>query len=110
MTTVFEVNSSLCGNKTQITAELVEKSKIKINIESTCPKVKKYAELLNDLGVRELVSSMIDNPVYIKAAHAKITPDCLIPSGAMLTAWTEAGMVSKNLLKKCGPQCIIFIK
>jgi len=104
--TTFAV-TTICNHRTNITAELVG-SKIKVDMESTCPRIKKYAETLREIRLKEINNLIQEHPIYVKASASHIDPNCLVPCGVAFCAWTEAGMVSKNLLSRYPSQCVTY--
>ncbi|MCX8181869.1 MAG: hypothetical protein N3D12_01995 [Candidatus Methanomethyliaceae archaeon] len=106
MTTTFVINS-ICDHDVKITASL-NGSIIEVELESTCKKIRDYASLINKLAIREIAREILNNPIYIKASESRIDPNCLVPCGVAFCTWTEAGMVSKNLLSRMPAQCIVF--
>jgi len=107
MPTVFLVDSGRCGWKTRIKAELASGGKIMVAIDSTCANVKKYGEALKEVSMRDIGKPIMTNPVYI-AANGTVGPECLVPCAVISTVWTEAGLVSKNLLKRFSSMCITY--
>jgi len=110
MTTIFEVKSSVCGNKTTIAAEKIDSTRIDISLETSCPKIKEYSEEIKELNFMEICKGFTQNPIYVRAASSHLTPDCLVPCGVVMAAWAEVEMMSKNLLRRVEPHSIIFIK
>ncbi|MEM3366235.1 MAG: hypothetical protein QXM93_07425 [Candidatus Methanomethyliaceae archaeon] len=106
MTTTFTINS-ICDHATKITASL-NGSIIDVKIESTCEKIRDYANLIKKLTIREIAREILNNPIYTKASESRLEPNCLVPCGVAFCTWTEAGMVSKNLLSRMPAQCILF--
>jgi len=96
--TSFSVDSGRCDHKTEITAES-KGMKISICMTTTCPNVKAYSEILKEVDLKKLTNPVLSNPIYI-AASGKLGPECVVPCAVVSTTWTEAGMVSKTLLKK----------
>ncbi|MGQ9759271.1 MAG: DUF6951 family protein [Candidatus Methanomethylicaceae archaeon] len=106
MTTTFEV-TTICDHLTKITATLVG-TKIKVTMDSTCKKIQHYGLLLHELSVKEIAKDIINNSIYQKAAEARLEPNCLVPCGVAFCTWTEAGLVSRNLLSRSPSQCITY--
>ncbi len=99
--------SSICGNTTEIFAEL-KKDYVNISINSTCKKIIDYSLLIKELYLKDVFTEILKNKIYIKASEAKLEPTCLVPCGISYAAWTEFGLISKNLLSKFPSQCILF--
>jgi hypothetical protein len=106
MPTSYSVDSGKCGHKTEITVALKD-AKMMINITSTCPGVKKYSEALKEISMRDLMTPMTANPIYV-AASSKVGPDCAVPCAVVNAAWTEGGMVLRSLLNKYNSICITY--
>ena len=107
MPTVFSVDSGRCDRRSRIKTEMAGGGKIKVTIVSTCPDVRKYAEKMKELSIRDIAKSILENPIY-QTASGTVGPECLVPCALVSAAWTEAGMVSKNLLKRYNNMCIRF--
>jgi len=110
MTTVFEVKSSICSNTTTIVAEKIDSARIAISLETSCPKIKEYSEQIRELKFFDICKGFTENPIYVIAASTPLTPNCLVPCGVVMAAWTEVEMMSKNLLRSVEPHSIKFIK
>jgi len=108
MTSVFKVDSGRCDKRTTITAETAGPGRILIKISTNCAQVKLFGEALGELGIKDLTKHMMTNPVYV-AADRTVGPECLVPCGVISAAWTEAGLVSKNLLKRYGTMSIDYV-
>jgi hypothetical protein len=110
MTTVFEVQSSVCGNKTTIVVEKKDRARMTVSLETSCSKIKAYSEVIKELEFREVCKGFTQNPIYVHAVSSHITATCLVPCGIVMAAWTEFEMMSKNLLRQVEPHSIKFIK
>ena len=107
MTTIFSVDSGRCAHKTKVKADVLAGGKIAVSIETSCENVKKYSELLKEVNTRDLLKPIITNPIYVVASGA-VGPECPVPCAVVSCTWTEAGMVSKNLLKQFRNMCISY--
>jgi hypothetical protein len=110
MTTVFEVRSSICGNKTTIVVEKKDRARMTVSLETSCSKLKAYSEGIKELDFKAIGKGFTQNPIYVHAVSSHITPNCLVPCGVVMATWAEFEMMSKNLLRQVEPQSIIFIK
>jgi hypothetical protein len=106
MPSSYSVDSGKCGHKTEVTAER-QGTKIAVNITSTCPMVKKYSQAIKEVNMREMMTPMITNPIYI-AASSKVGPDCAVPCAVVNAALVEMGMVARSLLDKYNSVCITY--
>ena len=96
MATSFLVDSPRCGHKTEIRAARSGKT-IGIEIVSTCPRVKAYAEVLSEVALKDVAKPILSNPVYTSASAA-VGPECVVPCAVVSAVWAEAGMVARSLL------------
>ncbi len=69
-----------------------------IEITSTCPRVRAYAEVLTEVAVKDLGKPILENPIYTSASPI-VGPECVVPCAVVSAAWTEAGMVARSLLR-----------
>jgi hypothetical protein len=107
MPTIFSVDTGRCGHKATVKAEIANGGKINITITSTCEMVKRYGNLLKVIDVKDLAKHIVNNPVYT-AASSTVGPECLVPCAVISATWTEAGMISKNLLKRYPSSCFRY--
>lgn len=105
MPSTFSVDSSICGHKTNITATMAEKHIIGMAMVSTCPMVRKFAEIFQEISMVDLGKRFIENPIYRRASESGIHPNCLVPCAVAFCTWTEAGMIARNLLSSHRSQC-----
>ena len=106
MPTSFSVDSGRCGHKTEIATER-KGTKIVVNITTTCPRVKAYAEALKEVDMRHLVNPIMTNQIYT-VASSNLGPECVVPCAVVSAAWTEAGMVARSLLNKYKSTCFTY--
>ncbi len=107
ITTVFTSESLRCAHRTRIAAEMKGQGKISIDITSSCKDVQQYAKLMTEIGTRDIAKKIIENPVYLTASKT-VGPECLVPCAVISAVWAEAGLVSKNLLKRFDTMCIKY--
>jgi hypothetical protein len=110
MTTVFSVDSGRCSKKTIIKANAAAGGKIAVKIETNCENIKRYSEVLKEVSIKDFTNPIISNPIYITASSTGVGPECLVPCAVVSTVWTEAGWVSKNLLKQFKHACITYME
>jgi len=108
MPTLFSVDSGRCGRESQVVAELMKGGKIKVTITSTCPEVKRYGENFKEVEIKDIAKPAPVNPIYTVAASSGVGPECLVPCAVVSATWTEAGMVSKNLLARFSTMCMKY--
>ncbi|MDH5806779.1 MAG: hypothetical protein QXW62_03080 [Candidatus Methanomethylicaceae archaeon] len=100
--------SSICGHNTEILVNLKTDKSLIVKIITTCKKIEEYSKMIENLTLKEVSSSILNNKIYIKASEAMLEPTCLVPCGVAYATWAELGLISKNLLLKFPSQCIIL--
>jgi|GEM_PF-535489 len=108
MATTFVVESHICSHTTTITSTN-EGGKFCINVDSSCSRIKDYALKIPPLTLKEIIKTFCDNPIYTIASSNRIDPNCLVPCGISYCMWTEAGLISKNLLARFDRQYIRYV-
>lgn len=108
MPSVFKVDSGRCDRRTTIRAELAGAGSVRVKIVTDCPQVRMFGEALGEMSIRDLTKHVLSNPVYM-AADRTVGPECLVPCGVISAVWTEAGLVSKNILKRFGSMSINYV-
>lgn len=108
MTTTFTADNMRCGHKTKIVAELMQGGRISVKISSSCKDVQRYAGALTEVQIRDIAKKILENPVY-STASPYVGPECPVPCAVVSAVWTEAGLVSKNLLRKYDTIAIKYI-
>ncbi|MDI9644932.1 MAG: hypothetical protein QFX35_06920, partial [Candidatus Verstraetearchaeota archaeon] len=78
-----------------------------LRIETTCPRVKKYAEQLQGVRITDLAQPILKNPVYV-IASSTIGPECVVPCAVISATWTEAGMVARSILNRYPSTCFTY--
>lgn len=107
MTTTFTSDNLRCAHKTRIVAEMRQAGLISVTITSSCKDIQLYAKALTEVHVRDIAKRIFENPIYQKASPV-VGPECLVPCAVVSAVWAEAGMVSKNLLKRFSTICIKY--
>ncbi|MEJ5292937.1 MAG: hypothetical protein WHS82_04985 [Candidatus Methanosuratincola sp.] len=109
--TTFLLDSTVCNHKSRVVATF-DAGAILFAVESSCPLVKEFARALSSspLKVRDITKKICENPIYIKATENSLHPNCIVPCGVAMCAWTEAGLVSKTLLERFPAQCVRYEK
>jgi hypothetical protein len=107
MTTTFMSESLRCAHKTRIVTEMKDGGKISIAITSSCKDVQRYAKVMTEIQTKDIAKKIMENPVYLTASPI-VGPECLVPCAVISAVWAEAGLVSKNLLRKYDSMCIKY--
>ncbi len=97
----------ICGFRHHIMVEDASDGTFRVTIESDCPNVQMYDEMLGYVESEEL-TRLNDTRVIRLADAAGLTPTCLVPMAVLNACWVEAGLMSKNLACKSEPLRIIF--
>jgi len=98
MTTRAEVNAGSCGFVAKISVERKGK-KVVIRITSDCEKVTKFAEALEKLDWRDVLTQMCDSAVYRAATQAKLHPGCPVPAAVLRAVEIETGAATPKEVK-----------
>jgi hypothetical protein len=109
MTTTFTADNLRCAHKTKIVAEKKEGGKISVSITSSCKDIQLYSKAMKEIHVRDIAKRIQENPVYMIASPV-VGPECAVPCAVISAVWTEAGLVSKNLLKKFDTITIKYVE
>jgi thiamine kinase-like enzyme len=109
MTTTFTSDNLRCAHKTKIVAEKWEGGKIAISITSSCKDIQRYAKIMKEIHVRDIAKRIQENPIYVIASPV-VGPECAVPCAVISAVWTEAGLVSKNLLKRFDTITIKYVE
>jgi len=83
--------------KTIVTVEKNSSSKINIIIESDCENIKKLANNLKEIDIKDAYMSFDRNPIFLFAKNNNITATCLVPCAIMNAVSVEAGLMSRSL-------------
>lgn len=103
------MEATICDNETIIIVNDLREGKVAIEIESDCPNIMRFAEMLTEADMRDL-TDFEDNRILDLAAQAGLTTTCLVPAAVFNCAWVELGMMSKRLAMKKSPLCVHFIE
>jgi len=102
--TKVRINSGICGFTATVTAEKVDKKKVRITIESDCEMVQKLAAELPVLDMMSAFTAHLNNPVYRAASKHIRHVACPVPAGILKALEAELGL---SIPRDAG---IIFIK
>jgi hypothetical protein len=102
--TKVRINSGVCGFTATVTAEKVDKRKVRITIESDCEMVQNLASELPVLDMMSAFTPHLNNPVYRAASKHIKHIACPVPAGIIKALEVEMGLA---VPKDAG---IIFIK
>ncbi|MCP8304413.1 MAG: hypothetical protein H3Z50_02955 [archaeon] len=97
MVTKVSVDIPICGKKAMVTAEKDSSSKIDIIIESDCEYIRRLAENLKEIDIKDACMSFDENPIFISAKNSNVTVTCLVPCAIVNAVWVEAGLISRSL-------------
>lgn len=98
------IKSGICGFTATVTAEKVDKKKVRITIDSDCEMVQKLSAELPVLDMMSAFTAHLNNPVYRSASKHIKHIACPVPSGIIKALEVELGLC---IPKDAG---IIFIK
>lgn len=102
--TDITVNSRICGFTHKIRGTKDGK-KVKIKVETACPKVKNISEL--EVPMMELFG-IKENAVIAKAQEGNCCATCLVPCAILHACNIELGLISETLAKDVGNLSIDF--
>jgi hypothetical protein len=108
MTSTVRVNQRLCNFVTTVRATDQEDLTYRIEVDSPCERVRRFAEGLEVLTLED-ISDWPNSKVQRRMVEAKLGASCLAPSGIMNAARVEAGLVSKSLALEVGSISIEFV-
>jgi len=102
--TKVRVESGICGFKVLITAEKLDKRRVRISVESECEMVNKMAGEVAELDMMSAFTGHPNNPVYRAAGRHIRHLACPVPPGIIKAVEAELGL--------CIPKdaAIIFVK
>jgi hypothetical protein len=103
------VEATICDNETIIVAKDMGNGKVAIEIESVCPNIMRFAEMLTEADMKDL-TDFDDNRIIGLASKAGLTTTCLVPTAVFNCAWAELGMISKRLAIRESPLCLHFVE
>ena len=87
------VDPGACGFTCVIRARQVDKRLVAIEItESECQQIKKLADRLDGVSLRELFMPLTQNPVYKAAQACGCHASCTIPAAVLKAAEVSMGM------------------
>jgi len=109
MPSKVRVDATICDHMTTVVARDLGGGKVAIEIDSECPNVAHFAQLLTEANMADL-TEWEGNRLLEMAAKSGLTTTCLVPTAVFNCAWVELGMISKNLVRGRGPLCIQFVE
>lgn len=87
------MDPGVCGFTCVIRARQAEKRSVAIEItDSECQQIKRFADRLETVSLRELFMPMTANPVYKAAQASGCHASCAIPSAVLKAAEVAMGM------------------
>jgi hypothetical protein len=109
MPSKVRVDATICDHITTVVAKDLGGGRVTIEIDSECPNVAYFAQLLTEANMADL-TEWEGNRILEMAAKSGLTTTCLIPTAVFNCAWVELGMISKNLAKGKSPLCLHFVE
>lgn len=109
MPSKMRVDATICDHQTTIVTKDIGGGKVSVEIDSECPNVAHFAELLKEANMDDL-TEWEHNRILDLASRSGLTTTCLIPTAVFNCAWVELGMISKHLAKEKSPLCIHFVE
>lgn len=97
MTTSIRVNPGICGFAAAVSAEKVDKRRVRLRITSDCLQVRKMAEELGEIDMAALFKPASSSPIYAAAA-CLLHPPCAVPLAIIKAVECEMGLaLPKNV-------------
>ena len=109
MTSKVEVDAKICSHQTIIEVTDVGEGSMAVRIDSDCPNVQTYAEMVSRLDLNDYMD-WTGSKIWDMADQAGLTTTCLTPFALVNACWVESGMMSKRLAMREGPIFIRFIE
>ncbi len=109
MPSKVQVDATICDNRTTILTKDLGGGKVSIEIDSDCPSVAHFAQLLKEANMDDL-TEWENNRILDLASRSGLTTTCLIPTAIFNCAWVELGMISKTLAMQKSPLCVHFVE
>lgn len=103
-----KVQMKVCNNTHIIEVTPDQEGGYDLKIESTCHKAVALAERLKKLNMEDLVDKK-NGRIHMAFLESDMSSNCLVASGIVTAAWLEAGMISKNLMRKMGANDVEYI-
>lgn len=93
MVTKAEIDSGVCGFKTQVMAERGDQYRVRLEVESECPDIQKLAEELKEVNAFEEISFRKGVPFILELGQKHCShAACPVPSGIIKAVEVEAGL------------------
>lgn len=87
------VDAGICGFACRIKAWQTDKRAVGLEIgDSECRQIRRLANLLSRLSLKEVFMPVTRNPVYLAAQHSGCHPSCPIPAAVLKAAEVAMGM------------------
>ncbi len=109
MVSKVRVDATICDNTTTVTVKDVGEGKVRIEIDTNCPSVAHFADLLKEADMDDL-TNWDGNRILELASRSGLTTTCLVPTAIFNCAWVELGMISRRLAKDKSPLCLHFVE
>lgn len=87
------IDAGICGNVSEVKAELVEGFKVRLHIESTCASIKKMAGQLNEVdALQEFNAKSTDSAIRKAFVENSSHAACPVPAGIIKAVEVAAGL------------------
>ena len=107
MTNTVVAHMRTCHKTNKVTVWTKDDGSLGVKIVSDCPHVRDYAAKLTEITIDDVVS-FAGSKVVDPEIRASLSVPCLTPIAVFEAAWLELGMLSKNLVKNVGHNCVTF--
>jgi hypothetical protein len=98
MTSKMRVHMEICDRVSTVEVTDQKYGTYAVKVTTSCPNVKEFAEGLEVLEMTDLTDKHTCK-VFERMREAKISANCLFPSGLPSAAWLEAGLIAKSRAK-----------
>jgi hypothetical protein len=86
------VKAGACGFTSVVRVKKAPGRSIDVSVESGCAMVQKLAAEITRLGQMDVLTALLDNPVYLAAGRHLRHPACPVPAGVLKALEVEAGL------------------
>lgn len=99
---------NVCDQVTEICVQDGKNGIYSITFDSECENAKDFFQGLESVDIVDL-SDKENSRIFDKMRESRMSATCLVPIGLLNAGWMEAGLLSKNLAKKCGENVVELI-
>ncbi len=107
MTSTVNVHMAIC-DRTSTVSVTTDGKHFLAHVETPCCDVKGFVEGLGPISMEDLVDKEASQ-VFKRMRKAEYCPDCLVPSGLLMAAWAEAGLLSASRIRKVPMSYVEFV-